>query len=178
MIHRLFTLAAFLSLLLCVATVALWVRSHWIEDEITGDWKFRETWAVGVCHQDGEFFAYAAEQPGSPPIERLTYSSAPAIPDRYVPSPGSREDIFFSVLGMKFLASWDQRGVPKHDFVLPDWMVVLLFLLLPSLQMWLWRKSTVHRTALGRLCRTCSYNLTGNSSGVCPECGTATTING
>ena len=24
------------------------------------------------------------------------------------------------------------------------------------------------------LCRACSYNLTGNTSGVCPECGTAT----
>ena len=26
----------------------------------------------------------------------------------------------------------------------------------------------------GNLCRTCGYDLTGNESGVCPECGCAT----
>jgi len=31
-----------------------------------------------------------------------------------------------------------------------------------------------HRASLRGLCPTCRYNLTGNTSGVCPECGSAT----
>ncbi len=35
---------------------------------------------------------------------------------------------------------------------------------------WLFRRIVVQT---GSLCRTCDYDLTGNVSGVCPECGTA-----
>ena len=30
-----------------------------------------------------------------------------------------------------------------------------------------------NRWRAGKCCLTCGYNLTGNTSGVCPECGTA-----
>ena len=36
------------------------------------------------------------------------------------------------------------------------------------------RRLRLDRTASGE-CVTCGYNLTGNTSGVCPECGTPTT---
>ena len=56
---------------------------------------------------------------------------------------------------------------------------VFLFLVAPSVfwivircrQAMIWHE-LVRR---GTLCASCGYNLTGNTSGVCPECGTPTT---
>jgi hypothetical protein len=52
--------------------------------------------------------------------------------------------------------------------------VQLLASLLPILWLGVWivqRHLSQNRIAAG-LCRRCSYSLTGNTSGVCPECGT------
>ena len=38
-----------------------------------------------------------------------------------------------------------------------------------------WRRWTV-RPLNSMLCESCGYNLTGNESGVCPECGTSTGV--
>ncbi len=43
-----------------------------------------------------------------------------------------------------------------------------IFMLLPTAAMWLWPHR--HRRTAGQ-CLGCGYNLTGNTSGVCPECG-------
>lgn len=46
---------------------------------------------------------------------------------------------------------------------------ILVVLALPTILLWL---PTRIAPPVGR-CRHCGYNLTGNVSGVCPECGTA-----
>jgi hypothetical protein len=38
---------------------------------------------------------------------------------------------------------------------------------------WLFVRLFVRPKSLADVCAQCSYNLTGNVSGVCPECGTA-----
>ena len=60
------------------------------------------------------------------------------------------------------------HGASQRSFPL---LPLFVLCLLPSLtRLGLWRR----RRAAGRtiFCFTCSYNLTGNTSGVCPECGT------
>lgn len=49
---------------------------------------------------------------------------------------------------------------------IPFWMLFLPTLLFT---IWMWRTSRV----LPGKCWKCRYDLTGNESGVCPECGTA-----
>ncbi|HXE55512.1 MAG TPA: hypothetical protein VN541_20985 [Tepidisphaeraceae bacterium] len=51
--------------------------------------------------------------------------------------------------------------------------LVCLFLGFAVLGFWAMNPSQLHRRLRGRagLCRECGYNLTGNTSGVCPECG-------
>jgi len=53
---------------------------------------------------------------------------------------------------------------------IPDWYLLAASLPLPAI--WIYR---LRRRRLRRgqpLCLSCGYNLTGNTSGICPECGT------
>ena len=54
-------------------------------------------------------------------------------------------------------------------FAAPFWVIVMLT---GSVSLALKLLSASHRRSKGEVCRTCGYNLTGNVSGTCPECGT------
>ncbi len=55
----------------------------------------------------------------------------------------------------------------KWDFIVPLW-IPLAAIGIPTILAW--RRD---RPIPPGHCRTCRYDLTGNESGVCPECGTA-----
>lgn len=57
-------------------------------------------------------------------------------------------------------------GTYLRDLLLPLWIPCLLVIGMSGL--WYWR---IRRFKEGS-CRHCQYDLTGNTSGVCPECGT------
>ena len=52
----------------------------------------------------------------------------------------------------------------------PHWSMLLTTAIVPGV--WLVTRRRARRRA--GCCLTCGYNLTGNTSGVCPECGTPT----
>jgi hypothetical protein len=62
-----------------------------------------------------------------------------------------------------------QTGFLGREFVLPLWMPFLIGLFFTR---WICRREQSH--PLG-YCEGCDYNLTGNTSGICPECGTRIT---
>jgi hypothetical protein len=69
---------------------------------------------------------------------------------------------------------WAPIGVPAtpvriQELTIPLWMVWLL-VLAPTL--WLWWKG---RVAPGS-CMCCAYDLAGNTTGTCPECGKAAAL--
>jgi hypothetical protein len=51
-----------------------------------------------------------------------------------------------------------------------EWPVLVLVFLTPSVATLIWRRC--HRCKQDGVCRKCRYDLTGNVSGTCPECGT------
>jgi hypothetical protein len=55
-------------------------------------------------------------------------------------------------------------------FTMPDWLVFLVSAILPT--WWLTRWTQRFRRRRQNHCSACSYDLTGNTSGTCPECGT------
>lgn len=56
-------------------------------------------------------------------------------------------------------------GAREWSLLLPSWIPVVM---LAALGTWLWSR---HRGfPIGR-CQRCGYDLTGNESGICPECG-------
>ena len=70
------------------------------------------------------------------------------------------------------LFGWNGTG--RVSMLVPWWLIPLGL----AYPLWILVRH-VHRTETRRvrrrlgLCRDCGYNLTGNESGVCPECGTA-----
>lgn len=76
-------------------------------------------------------------------------------------------------LGIRFWQATMQGGVPSlraSGYLTIPW--VLSVLILGGVLRILWRDPRT-RDGLSFLCRQCGYNLTGNVSGVCPECGTS-----
>ena len=66
-----------------------------------------------------------------------------------------------------YVPSGQTRGTWGQCFVAPLWCLALVALI-PTVFLW-WRD----RRIPPGFCERCGYNLTGNVSGRCPECGTA-----
>lgn len=66
------------------------------------------------------------------------------------------------------------RSFPQYAFqftiYFPLWWLASLLAAFSLLCAWRWRRAM--RKPPDEQCRKCGYNLTGNTSGVCPECGT------
>ncbi|MFH1746133.1 MAG: glycosyltransferase family 39 protein [Planctomycetota bacterium] len=77
------------------------------------------------------------------------------------PAPGGVDPSASGVV----LPLWTSLGT-THFLCLPLWPFVALPALLA---IWLWRRD--RRRFPANHCQCCGYNLTGNQSGVCPECG-------
>jgi hypothetical protein len=75
------------------------------------------------------------------------------------------------------VSAWTVATVGPHREVqvaLPLWALAVVLGLIPVVSLLRWRvRSRVQqwRTIRGR-CLSCGYNLTGNTTGICPECGT------
>jgi hypothetical protein len=77
------------------------------------------------------------------------------------------------LLAITILAAWARALDPKASFpnaFLSDSGLLLGLMLLLSIVALVW--SSIRRPAPAGVCPCCQYNLTGNTSGICPECGT------
>jgi hypothetical protein len=187
----LFAAAAAVSLLVCVATVGLWVRGFVVSDRLffqgfedEGD---RSYWrqdsiasgrgGIGINRivQSGE--RYAAHGPsyrashearyGSQPVRRTT---KPEYPNFHVgvgdePVWGGFKHGAFAY----FEAGHARPRVDAWQVVVPLWAVVIPAAVLPVVWGWRWRRLR-RRRRIG-LCPTCGYDLRATPDR-CPECGT------
>ncbi len=66
---------------------------------------------------------------------------------------------------------WGSYNQPNtiRSMIFPAWIQVVVTGLLPAI--WLIRRYRSRPPRIG-FCQKCGYNLTGNFSGICPECGT------
>ena len=154
-----FTVAV--SLVLFLATVALWVRSYWVADVILlpkAEW-----WRRYTINSDlGTLIVWTEvlrPPSDSPYWDRLALDRARTDWLRTQRS----KDIGWTGFAVR------STGV-AHQLLMvsmPYWFLAVLTASLPAV-------SLLHKRRLHfQVCPICSYNLTGNTSGVCPECGTA-----
>ena len=185
MTRRLLNLLTALSLLLCAGSVGLWVRSYRVADRLSyaqpdaanarwsGGSAFTTRGLVGVTWGVVEFTAaeYARQWIASTPTAAQRWSHTASPPYSYYQ--GAAPSLWRG-LGLG-LTSGD--GGRSHVEVVRHHSTVTCPLALPAVvgavvpAVWLARRHKARRHMGRGHCPTCGYNLTGNVSGVCPECG-------
>ena len=151
-----------LSLLLCVATCVLWVRSYWVGES----WTSVAQNSVSSVGSAGGFvhLGYFVMVPR--PNVHYTFSPPPQPgyhAKRYSPSVKTPTQWQFLGFGGTHVQSTDMTLTYLR---FPDWAIVAIAAIGPLVWIIPRRKIPPGR------CRSCHYDLTGNVSGVCPECGT------
>ena len=84
----------------------------------------------------------------------------PGVHVGWVGHPGSDADVRW------WPSLWSSRPTSQWQLAIPLW-IPLLAIAIPTA--WLWRRDRRHPPAH---CPRCGYDLTGNVTGVCSECGT------
>jgi hypothetical protein len=156
---RIFTLATALSLLLCLATAVLWVRSYWFGFGVNWIHPVNSPSASGrdvewyVAFGGGRVYVERYFIPFALPAERLGFGF---VENR---SPLSQD--YFDII----------ESPTRSEILFPIALPFALTLILPLWNVYSRLPKPIRPSSTS--CPTCSYNLTGNTSGVCPECGTA-----
>jgi len=181
--RRLLNFLTALSLLLCMAIAALWVRSYWRADCVMV-WNSRGE--LSVAMREGHLLFQASNLYGDGPGAYLLVRHVDQLNTEIRMRPGVVHDVLGFIYGRDtdpgFLIRIDSEltrhglRVPEDTVVLeywvvPFWAVCGLAALPPALL--LRRRHVLRRRRSAGLCPVCGYNLTGNVSGVCPECGMA-----
>ena len=175
--RRLFTLMAAISLLLCVATVVLWVRSYLTLDEVRRFTHFIQGaggFDRGVESSSGVIYGYKKGWVlAADPHRASHWVWGSRLPDYWL---GQSQTMSLALLvrriqiggyGVAYAA--DENGIVEVVLRIPYWPLAVLFAFLPAIWFWSWMGGT---SRIHSHCRKCGYNLTGNTSGTCPECGT------
>ena len=170
--RRLLNLMTALSLVLCLAMVALWVRSHWRAD--IGSWAAQtyetyqemsawrlERWMIISSRGEVEFIHtdhYVGR--GRRTEAGFIYRNRPADENARAYDPRLSRRLGFE------MKSWDANQIVR----VPHGLLVAGFAALP-----VWRAYGVRKRrcrARSGLCSACGYDLRA-TPGKCPECGTA-----
>jgi hypothetical protein len=182
-----FTLFSALSLLLCVGVCVLWVRSYSHGERVNGF--FRESaylqtpvWTFTLISGNGGF--------GVSEAHNSVYCADEAKWRRVLERNPARRGIFYGSLPAVVYPQWNpgesewrwagfqwtrtDRRAPNYwsierSAVLPYWLPCLLAVVAPTM----WFRARLVRSLQKRRgrCISCGYDLTGNASGTCPECG-------
>ena len=150
-----------------IATLLLlpmsYIRELWWELEEKG--KYHGT-AFVVSHgafRFEEFYEWPIEQCAPhPPDVLVNYGFAPPVRER------------IDLLGFSFSSSASSHRCTSsrgRNVVLPMWMPALVLGVCPTVALIRGPLRRQRHRKRG-LCPSCGYNLTGNTSGVCPECAT------
>jgi hypothetical protein len=158
--RRLFNLAAAVSLVLCVATVALWVRSYYYWDAI---FLQRGVYSVDARTANGKFNVHMAERHAIPPWTVKVFRTFPRDSDPFysgVPTGWNR-------LGFRFSHPSDPDFAHAAMVTIPFWFLAAASGVLPA--HWSIRHSRRRGHIAGR-CSNCGYDLRATPDR-CPECG-------
>lgn len=156
--RRVFTVASTISLLICAALVAAWLflpRGKTLKfNSAHHSYEFTNLsryWSIRIWGGDRTSSGVLWSGPGK------QWNGIWANPTHKLP--------------LEFAygkaPSDDPTAAGFFCLVIPSWFLITLLSLLPALWLYRW---WFHPLRLPGECGRCGYNLTGNTSGVCPEC--------
>jgi hypothetical protein len=162
--RRIFTALTVVSLLLCVATLALWVRSYSYEDQVRfHSWSglsSRGTLVVWWTNMyEGSIYLWTGPLTDGQSLVDLLWAQSTYRP--------------------RYRAAWFEAAhnfsgtlpVEQRLAIMPHWFLALLFAILPALHL----RALIRSRRLRRIghCPRCGYDLRATPQR-CPECGTRT----
>lgn len=185
MIRRLFTAASVVSLMLCIGTAVLWVRSYraaddwqvqkyWSYDlsscrgvisvEVASQFEFEETFTRGgrrVRDERPAAFAQGCETTHSV-SDPATWPAASSF-GIAIDSPGPST-------GVGDLGHFEGTEFRESYILFPCWLTMIALALLPM--SWIGTRARRRSRARRGCCLCCGYDLRASTER-CPECGTA-----
>jgi hypothetical protein len=165
MTRRLFTITSAVSLLLCAGSIAAWVYSNYRAARVT--YYFRDGSLIELVIDDQHLLeVYAANFPPMPGNSKGEAWFEVRTWKNMNPPPRAPYTYAFAGFGWGRYADAD---VTTAYVSFPVWALTLIFLVSPVA----WFYVRFRNAPASNICRKCGYDLTGNVSGVCPECGTA-----
>jgi len=167
--HLLNAIAALSLLLLCLATVSLWVRSYWVSDWIS--WSSDGPTNFNIITGRGKFVLTKVTQTDGSSWQGRGWQRSGQAP--YDPIDAwqvwSTERLtIFNVITWGRRASSD-GSTQSLTVMLPYWLVAILTFAFPCVQ--IIRRFPRDRRIRAGLCPICGYDLRA-TPGRCPECGT------
>jgi hypothetical protein len=177
---RIVTILSVMSLVLCLATVVLWVRSYWAADylcyqdrPIGGRRRTIATHSIkGFLFYNRTFPAVQPDASASVEASKWRFEVTPA--SRFLdPAGGVRGagNYYFGFgywrgerVEFRHLAT----GLMEIVAVIPHWFLALIFAAIPT--RWLAVRRRADRRSERELCRDCGYDLRATPDR-CPECG-------
>lgn len=189
MLRHLFTTASVVSLLLCAAVVCVratvWLEHRSIFWKFNGAVRADGTRPVYEAYCERDFGHFGAGSVRVLPLPTTLVSAS---------WPKSRHCFVWRHLGFDIM--WGENvsyidysgggdlalrpyakilyDAQTYFVEVPCWAMVAGLMLMPLLRLRSYLLARRAQRLIG-CCPRCEYNLTGNSSGVCPECGTPTT---
>jgi hypothetical protein len=156
-----------LSLLLCVATTGLWVRSYRAYDEI--GFAKGDRWSAMVASSRGGILC-GFRGTYSEPVEQHGWWRHRYLANPFDFSWGSLPGFYvlFDHCGFA-LEGAKMNQTHYHMVIVPTWFILLVMFSLPF-QWWRQHRRDSKRKLLG-LCGNCGYDLRATPDR-CPECGT------
>jgi hypothetical protein len=178
MIHRLFTILSALSLLLCMVTCVLWVRSKQPNPKygISGEcFSYgNEAFVRQIISQYG-MLIYEIDRSDSPQHSKATWWRSPEGSHRGYYPVGLHGALGFGSESGKhelpaICCTLQGTTLVHRAWWIPHWLVVVVTAILPLRYLWPLLVARYWRGRLG-FCKTCGYDLRA-SKDRCPECGT------
>ena len=167
--------ATVLSVVLCVAAMAAWVRSYQARDYIYWSWARPRTQLAIVTYRGGWLASIYTPVVGA--LKNLLLHPGAGwrqfAPGSYDDVVGVSEGIFFNRLGFAL----DHRQTPAYavrEIACPDWFIMLLTAMLPTVRLAGWRRRARRLRMRTGLCRHCGYDCRATPER-CPECGAVPT---
>jgi hypothetical protein len=167
--------AAAVSLVLLVATVALWVRSYWYRSGAGFNRRSASEQFVMNLNYGKFTFVINAVPEARLATKSVFAGEIPADP-HLIDASKWTEGTYFFYEALGFSISYPSPATPaakaarlsRYVAVVPMWFVAVMFALLPAVR---WRSCVRRRPRPGN-CVNCGYDLRATPER-CPECGTA-----
>ena len=184
MTRRLFNILTAVTLLLCVALCVVWVRSYWScvvvnrskpGDSVTGRICRGRVVILRVVEKtltDAPGAIWIA--PGVTPImtePKVQWRVRSGDPRRFTKELDNLALNQDWSLASFSASSYTSPNITARAWAIPLWAPMLALVAVPSARFLMHRIRG--RLARAGQCPSCGYNLTGNVSGVCPECGSS-----